>query len=46
MSARPSSPAARDTEDDDIDAKLAKMEAAIGVFRDNLKAKFSSEGEW
>lgn len=39
-------PAARDTEDDDLDAKLAKMEAAIGVFRDNLKAKFSSEGEW
>lgn len=39
-------PAARDTEDDDLDAKLAKMEAAIGAFRDNLKAKFSSEGEW
>lgn len=39
-------PAARDTEDDDLATKLAKMEAAIGVFRRNLKAKFASEGEW
>jgi regulator of RNase E activity RraA len=39
-------PAARDTEDDDLETKLAKMEAAIGVFRENLKAKFPSEGEW
>ncbi len=39
-------PAARDTGDDDLDAKLAKMEAAIGVFRERLKGKFSGEGEW
>jgi regulator of RNase E activity RraA len=39
-------PAARDNEDDDIKTKLAKMETAIDVFRENLKAKFSSEGEW
>jgi 4-hydroxy-4-methyl-2-oxoglutarate aldolase len=39
-------PAARDSEDDDLATMLAKMEASIDVFRENLKAKFSSEGEW
>ncbi len=32
--------------DCDMAENLARMEAAIGVFRENLKAKFSSEGEW
>jgi regulator of RNase E activity RraA len=39
-------PAARDVEDCDMAENLARMEAAIGVFRENLKAKFSTEGEW
>lgn len=39
-------PAIRDGENDDLETKLAKVEAAIAVFRANLKAKFQSEGEW
>jgi regulator of RNase E activity RraA len=39
-------PAARDVEDCGMAENLARMESAIGVFRENLKAKFSSEGEW
>lgn len=39
-------PAARDVEDCDMAENLARMEAAIGLFRENLKAKFSSDGEW
>lgn len=39
-------PAARDVEDCDMAENLARMEAAIGVFREKLKAKFSSDGEW
>ncbi len=39
-------PAARDVVDGDMAENLARMEEAIGVFRENLKAKFSTEGEW
>jgi regulator of RNase E activity RraA len=39
-------PAARDVEDCDMAENLARMESAIGVFRENLKAEFASEGEW
>ncbi len=39
-------PAARDTEDDGVEAKLAKMEAAIGRFREKVRAKFQRDGEW
>ena len=39
-------PAARDVEDGDMAENLARMEASIEVFRKNLKAKFSSDGEW
>ncbi len=39
-------PAARDVEDCSMEENLARMEAAIAVFRQNLKAKFSSKGEW
>jgi hypothetical protein len=39
-------PAAHDSEDDVLATKLAKMERSIDVFRENLKVKFSLEGEW
>ncbi len=39
-------PAARDCEDGDLENTLAKMEMAIAEFRRNLKAKFSTKGEW
>jgi hypothetical protein len=43
-------PAAHDSEDDvlatKLATKLAKMERSIDVFLENLKVKFSLEGEW
>jgi hypothetical protein len=39
-------PAAHDSEDDVLVTKLAKVERSIDVFRENLKVKFSLEGEW
>lgn len=39
-------PAAHDSEDDVLATKLAKMERSIDVFLENLKVKFSLEGEW
>lgn len=39
-------PAARDSENDDLETKLAKMEASVLQFRENVKTKFQREGEW